>query len=362
MFPSRIAESTGTAGRVPRRGRPAPGAPPIAVIVRHTRRCAAAVLLAFSSSLAAQTGTVGTVEVYGTRTVSPDEVRRALGVAAGDAVPADGGALRQRLLRMPGVADAAVSSVCCEAGRSILYAGIRELGDSTPPRWHQAPDGIISLPDDIVKAEAEFTAALQEAVERGQAEEDHSAGHALMRYGPARAVQLRFVALAQHYEEPLREVLATSRFPNQRALAAQVLAYLPDKGEVAALLGAALEDPSSAVRNDAARALWILAESAAGDSALRARIPTAPLIAMLHSLEWTDRNKSSLVLMALTTGRDPAVLAALDSSARRPLEEMARWRTQHALPAFLILGRIKGMPDEAILEAWTSGDRSRIVQ
>jgi hypothetical protein len=318
-------------------------------------------LLAHASSLAAQTGTVGTVEVYGARTVSPDEVRRALAIAPGDAVPADGEALRQRLLRLPGVADAAVSAVCCEAGRSIIYAGIRASGDSTAPRWRQAPEGIVALPDDIVKAEAEFTAALQEAVERGQAEEDHSAGHALMRYGPARAVQLRFVALAQHYEEPLRAVLATSRFPNQRALAAQVLAYLPDKGAVAELLGTALEDPASAVRNDAARALWIIAESAADDPALRARIPTAPVIAMLHALDWTDRNKASLVLMALTRARDPALLAAIDRHARGPLQEMAKWRTQHALPAFLILGRIGGIPEDAIIEAWTSGDRSRVV-
>jgi hypothetical protein len=308
----------------------------------------------------AQPGVIGAVEVYGTRSIAAADVRSALGLAAGDRVPTGLEEVRARLERLPGVAEASVEVVCCEQGRSIVYAGIRESA-APPPGFGPPPDGVVTLPDDVVNAEAEFTAALQEAVQRGQAEEDHSAGHALMAYGPARAVQLRFVALAQNYEEQLRAVLVTSRFPLQRALAAQVLAYLPDKRGVVDLLGPALGDPSPEVRNDAARALWIVAEYAKGDAALRARIPADRLVTMMQSVHWTDRNKASLVLMALTSERDSALLATLDSALRAGLEEMAWWRTQHALPAFVILGRIRGLPDDEIFAAWTAGERERVL-
>ena len=334
---------------------------------RPSRRSTTLAALRFLAAMAlplpalAQTATVGAVEVYGVRSVSPDDVRRAVGVAPGDPVPADEASIRERLLRVPGVADAEVSLVCCESGRTLIYAGVRE--DSVPPlEVRAAPTGVVSIPDDVVRAESEFTAALREAVERGQAEEEHAAGHALMRYSPARMVQLRFVALAQTYENELRDVLATSRFPMQRALAAQVLAYLPDKAKVAELLAPALSDPSPAVRNDAARALWIIAEYARDKPDVRSRLPVDPLMGMLASVTWTDRNKASLVLMALTSGRDSTLLATLDARARGELEEMAHWRTQHALPAFVMLGRIRGLSDDEIFGAWSAGDRSRVLR
>lgn len=317
-------------------------------------------LLAVAASLPAQAGVVGAIEIYGTTAVAPDEVRRALGVAPGDPVPAQGGPLRERLLNLPGVTDAAIHVVCCESGRSIVYAGVRD-GSAPAMDVRPAPTGITTVPYELVTAEADFTAALGEAVERGQADEDHSAGHALMAYPPARAVQMRFIALAQMHEERLREVLATSRFPLQRALAAQVLAYLPDKTRAAEVLAPALRDASPAVRNDAARALWIIADFARDKPELRARIPGDAVIGMMQSLDWTDRNKASLVLMALTSARDSALLSAIDERIRPELEEMARWNTQHALPAFVILGRVRGMSDEEIFAAWTSGEKARIL-
>ena len=331
---------------------------------RHSTTLAALGFLAAAATplpARAQTATVGAVEVYGARSVSPDDVRRAVGVAPGDPAPEAETAIRERLLRIPGVADAVVSLVCCESGRTVIYAGVRE-DSASPLEVRPAPTGIVSIPDDVVRTEAEFTTALREAVERGQAEEDHAAGHALMRYSPARMVQLRFVALAQTYEQELRDVLATSRFPMQRALAAQVLAYLPDKAKVAELLGPALTDPSPAVRNDAARALWIIAEYARDKPDVRSRIPVDPLVRMLASVSWTDRNKSSLVLMALTSARDSTLLATLDARSRAELEEMARWNTQHALPAFVMLGRIRGLTDDEIFGAWSSGERSRVLR
>src|SRR5690606_23606209 len=97
---------------------------------------------------------------------------------------------------------------------------------------------------------------------------------------------------------------------------------------------------------------WIIATYARDDAELRARIPVEPLIGMLRSLEWTDRNKASFVLMALTAARDSTLLALLQREAREELEEMAAWRTQHGLAPFVILGRLEGRDDREIFAAW----------
>ncbi len=47
---------------------------------------------------------------------------------------------------------------------------------------------------------------------------------------------------------------------------------------------------------------------------------------MLNSLEWTDRNKSALVLEELTRKRDTALLKLLRERAVPALVEMARWK------------------------------------
>jgi hypothetical protein len=244
----------------------------------------------------------------------------------------------------------------------IVFVGVLESGASAL-EVRSAPTGTATLPDEIIAADAAFTAALREAVERGQASEDQSAGHAMTEYAPARAVQQRFVQLAGAHEAELRTVLRDSRFPMQRALAATVLAYLPDKSKVAQALAPALTDSSPAVRNDAARALWIIAEFARDSPAIRSQIPIDPLVGMLKSLTWTDRNKASLVLMALTAARDSALLATLQARALPELMEMALWQSSgHALAPLLILGRIGGVSDDEILAAWAEERREDVLR
>ena len=44
------------------------------------------------------------------------------------------------------------------------------------------------------------------------------------------------------------------------------------------------------------------------------------------------------------------------------LVEMARWKTlSHALPAFVLLGRIAGLPENQVQAAWTRGDRESVI-
>ncbi|MGI8844525.1 MAG: hypothetical protein ACR2HZ_12545 [Gemmatimonadaceae bacterium] len=317
---------------------------------------------AVASPAVAQSERIGIIDIYGAGTVGRDAIRQAAGVSVGDSVPQSFEDAEARLRAIQGIADAEISAVCCANGRTIVFVGVLESGASAL-EVRSAPTGTATLPNEIIAADAAFTAALREAVERGQASEDHSAGHAMMDYAPARAVQQRFIQLAGAHEAELRTVLRDSRFPMQRALAATVFAYLPDKRKAAQALAPALTDSSSAVRNDAARALWIIAEFARDSPAIRSHIPIDPLVGMLKSLTWTDRNKASLVLMALTAARDSSLLATLQARALPELMEMALWQSSgHALAPLLILGRIGGVPDDEILAAWAEERREDVLR
>jgi len=76
-------------------------------------------------------------------------------------------------------------------------------------------------------------------------------------------------------------------------------------------------------------------------------IPPGSFIDMLNSIVWSDRNKSLAVLVSLTEGRDPELLATLRASSVSSLKEMCAWtHWGHAEPACLILQRIAGLPDD----------------
>src|SRR5690606_16159747 len=99
----------------------------------------------------------------------------------------------------------------------------------------------------------------QEAVLSGNAEEDDSLGHSMLRYPAARAVQEEFATFALGNIPLLQEVLRNSANAEQRALAAQILAYAVNKNAIIPDLVSALRDPDETVRNNAMRGLAIMA-------------------------------------------------------------------------------------------------------
>lgn len=301
---------------------------------------------------AAQLPRVGSIDFYGLRRLSPADLVGAIGIQIGDSITFSRNAVRDsirpRLLAVSGVDDAEISFVCCDAGRTLIYVGIRETG-SPALEFSPAPTGDDRLPDEMIAAERELLRAWMEAVQRGQAEEDDAAGHAMMRYGPARAIQDGFPAFAARSTPLLRRVLHNSSDAHHRAVAAQIIAYAPDKSSVVPDLVRALRDADGTVRNNAMRALAVMASYAQEHPETNLRVPLDPFIGLLNSVIWTDRNKASLALAALTTGRDPELLAMLRARAFDSLVEMARWRIYgHAAPAAIILGRIAGLPDSKI--------------
>ena len=318
-------------------------------------------LVAIAPAAAAQIPPIGVIDVYGLRTVSEERVRAALGVKIGDAFPESKADVERRLTAIPGVVHARVTGVCCDDGRLIMFVGIEESGASVP-RFRPAPSGSVRLSADVVQAGTALTEAARAAVLRGDAAEDQSQGYSLLHDSVGRAIQLRFVGFAARDAALLRDVLRNSSDSSHRALAAEVLAYGSDRAAIIRDLGDAVLDPASGVRNNAVRALALLAIYAREHPDLRLAVPATPFIDMLSSPVWTDRNKSSMALMQLTERRDPTLLAELRARALPALVEMARWKSEgHAMPALFILGRIGGLSDDAIHAAATRGDRQSII-
>ena len=309
-----------------------------------------------------QNAVVGIVDFYGLRQITEAQIRQALRLVEGDTITE--ATLRnaeKRLRTLSGVSDARVDGVCCDDGKTIVYVGIEEKS-TQGLRFNAPPKGHARLPDEVVRAGAAFDAAFEKAVARGNVQEDQSQGHSLMQDPGARAVQEGFVALAARYGPQLREALRHSDKREQRALAAQVLGYATDKAAVVADLSSAMRDTDAEVRNNAMRALWLIAAFAQKDPDRKIQVPADSFVDLLNSLTWTDRNKSSLALMSLTEPRDPALLSRLREKAVPALTEMARWKSRgHAIAAVMILGRVAGVPESDLASAVAIGSHATIV-
>ncbi|MEP6591576.1 MAG: hypothetical protein ABJC19_10375 [Gemmatimonadota bacterium] len=314
-----------------------------------------------------QTLRIGIIDFYGLNGAPADRARAALTFTEGDIISLKGGgrpasfsASEARLATLPRIARARINLVCCDDGRGIIYVGIQQQGSVTMP-FRGAPVGDAELAADIVRAGDEFSKALMLAVQRGEAAEDRTQGHSLALDPAMRAIQDRFIVYANRDLLTLRDVLRNSRSAAQRALAAQVLGYATDKSAVAADLSYGMSDPSEAVRNNAMRALMVMAEMTPSAERAAPHISPQPFIALLHSPVWSDRNKAAGALEVLTRPRDRGVLDAL-TQAIDPLVEMARWRSEgHALSAFLVLARIANYSDEAAFDLWKRGEREVVI-
>jgi hypothetical protein len=305
---------------------------------------------------------VGIIDFYGLRSVSENQARAALKISEGDALPDAFAEAKGRLEALPNVAEARLNAACCEAGKVILYVGIRER-ESLVIRFRPAPRGAARLPARILQSGEAFQKSLEAAVLKGEAGEDYSRGHALSHNSELRSVQERFITFAAEDLVLLRRVLRESSDATHRALAAQIIAYAGNKQVVAADLQFAMRDPDENVRNNSLRALMVLAGYAQTSPHERIRIRALPFVALLNSIVWTDRNKALSALLQLTRKRNPAVLRLLRTQALAALAEMARWKSPgHAKPSFTVLGRVGNVSENEIEEVWARGNRELLIQ
>ncbi len=325
-------------------------------------RLAWLVSLLIAPALTGQVPRVGVIDFFGLHRVNQERLRKALGVKEGDTLPGSKSDVEERLETIAGVVRARLEATCCEDGKAILYVGIEEKG-APHFDFRPAPEGTTLLPLEIVEAYEHFLEAVRDAVKRGETAEDLSRGHSLMVDADSRTVQEQFVALAGRHVETLRQVLRNSADQEQRAIAAYVIGYAPNKSLIVDDLQYAMRDPDDTVRSNAMRALGAIAVLAREDPEQGIRFSVTWFVEMLHSLIWTDRNNAAVALVNFTEKRDQRTLDLLKERALPSLAEMARWKhLPHALPAFILLGRIAGLPESEVQDHWNKGDREAVVK
>jgi hypothetical protein len=274
---------------------------------------------------------IGVIDFYGLRSVPENKIRESLGVREGDPLPASKADVEGRLEEIPGVTRARLEAVCCDREKAILYVGIEET-DAPHVEFRVPPHGEVSLPSEVL-----------DAYHEARADRKGSAG--------------RLTEVAKRHLEVLRETLRESMDPEQRAIAAYVLGHAPAKRLVVDDLRQAILDADESVR---ANAMTALGDIAAQGSA---RVEPAWFVEILNSIVWSDRTRAASILATLTEKRNPAVLADMRDRALLALVDMARWKTPaHAQPAFLLIGRMEGLPDRDIQALWSKGDRESVIE
>ena len=311
-----------------------------------------------------QARTIANIDFFGYGQLDVVKLRSVLPIQPGDSIEqSDWSAYPSRidqairsLTRKP-VTD--VVRLCCDENRnSMVYIGV--AGASTVALQHKAtPNGKERLPAAALKLNQEAEDALRKAVVAGHTQQDNSNGYSLSADPDLRAIELKTREFALANEDLLRKILSSSADAEHRAIAAEFLGYVNVSAHQIADLTDAARDPDEGVRNNAVRALGVIASS----SPDRARmIRPKPFIALLKSDKWVDRNKGAWLLINLTQSRDPKFLKQLRREAMDALVEMARWHfAGHASMARRLLGRIAGLEESKLDALVTQNDQAETI-
>jgi hypothetical protein len=296
--------------------------------------------------------TIGAVDFYGSDGLDLKLIRAALPLREGDQLSRGS---KERMVRRVkkaikqavGREVSDVAPVCCDdRGRVIVYIG---LGGKSVRQtlYNPAPTGSTHLPAAALRLHQDVEKAWLNAMEKGVSGEDDSQGYALSLDPETRTKQLALHAYVARHSPRVRHVLASARKVEQRQIAAELLGYADRSLEQITALIRASHDVDDGVRNNAIRALVVLARASSEVSAI---IPGECFVGLLNSGLWTDRNKSAELLSILTAQRDPHLLTCLREQALTSLIEMARWSyAGHADGARLMLGRIAGIEHTTLI-------------
>jgi hypothetical protein len=306
---------------------------------------------------------VGAINYFGYGDLPLQKVRASLPLHVGDT-------LTQAAFSKKPINDAVVSAigklptnvtvVCCITSHQLeLFIGLPGSTSRAVPSG-STPTGNLHLDPEGLRLYEQANLLIEQAATRGTGSEDDSQGYMISNDPSLKAVNLAMRSYAIGREPELRQVLQTASDPKDRRAAAALLGYVQRSSTQAEALSKAIEDPDEEVRNNAVRALAVLSAAATND---HLQINVKPLINLLYSGIWTDRNKASLLLMRMTEARNPEVLRSLRKEAMGPLVEGASWTDVpgHSTPFLVILARIGGIPNDKLDELLKSGNKTAII-
>jgi hypothetical protein len=299
---------------------------------------------ALVSTAAAQAPVVGDINFYGLRRITPDRILGTLKLGPGDRLPGSKADMEDAIAEIPGVVLSRVEAVCCEGPRVSLFIGIEERS-AAHAVFRSSPAGSAVLPQDIMDSYDAYLTATQRAAVRGAS--------------AAPPPDSQIANYASEHLDLLHDVLRNASGAEHRAVAAALLQFAPKTQAVVDDLQYALQDSDETVRANAVRSLAAVGE----DADTKLKIAPTWLVELLNSIMLSDRIESAKALLVLTDHGNPGVLDLLRERALPSLTEMARWNSpKYALPSFLLLGRLAGMPDADVQEYWKKGDREPILQ
>jgi len=162
---------------------------------------------------------------------------------------------------------------------------------------------------------------------------------------------------ARAHEKELYEVVSRDKNPQHRAAALFLLAHTNNAKKLLPVLGGAIHDPDSGVRNNAMR---IMMEMAAFDP--NRDYPVKDLIAALEFPSADDRNKSGYVLVSLV--KSSRYRSAIDKQAVPSLLKLlGLHQANNHDPAYEILkelsGKTFGDRDYKDWESWAAAHSAR---
>ncbi len=307
---------------------------------------------------------VGLVEIYGIRKVSPQKIRAALGAAPGGPLPSREDA-EERIDKVSGVIVSRVEAACCDGGNMVLYVGVQER-DAPHIDYHPNPTADITLPSQLFVAYRNFLDEVAGSLRGRNADEDLTQGYSLMADPECRRIQESFIPAVAANFALVDRVIRESADPEQRAAATYLMQYGPrgPHGTEIVVNGLqyALRDSDDSVRENAALALKAVAVEAKLHPEQQIRLEATWFVELMNSVVWSDRRDATEALVNLTDSRNPDTLELLRERALPSVVEMARWHDlHHALPAFILAGRLAGLDEAAINSAWVSGDREAVL-
>lgn len=308
---------------------------------------------------------VGFIEIYGAHKTSQKKIKSALGVTQGDFMPSREDA-EDRIDKIPGVIASRIEASCCDGGKMILYVGVEE-GDEPHVEFNPAPQGDVTLAPDLTSKYHEFLDEVSASMRGNKPDEDLTNGYSLMADSACRALQQDFIPLVARDLAPLDNIVRNAADPDQRAAAAYLLQYGPRSVHSSKIivdaLQYALRDRDDNVRENAMRSLQAIAVGAKLHPGQHILIEPTWFVELLNSVVWSDRRNATLALVNLTENGNPETLALIRERALPSVIEMARWHDlRHALPAFILAGRLAGLDEKEIQAAWLSGNREPVLE
>ncbi|MGH9808168.1 MAG: hypothetical protein ACRD9W_13065 [Terriglobia bacterium] len=288
-----------------------------------------------------------------------------MAVKAGDPLPSREQA-ETRIDKVPGVLVSRIEAACCSESKMILYVGIEER-DSPHVDYHDAPTGQVTLPAELFDSYRKLLDNAAASIRGHNADQDLTNGYSLMADPESRELQLSFLPVVAENLALIDRVLRQSADSEQRAAAAYLLQYGPRGPHTNKVIVDALQyglrDREDDVRENAVRALQAVAVGAKLHPDQNIQIQPTWFVELMNSVVWTDRHDASLALVNLTEGRNPETLQLLRDRALPSVVEMARWHDlTHALPAFILAGRLAGLDEEQIKAAWVGEDRESVLK